>query len=87
MGITNKAISTKFLNIIIRTNHGQTEIVMQYGGLRSSVTCVTTSISNDSFASPTHRTNQSLDKGLWHVAPVVLPVDFDVEYTSTEFIP
>ena len=32
--ITNKAISTKFLNIIIRTNHGQTEIVMQYGGLR-----------------------------------------------------
>jgi hypothetical protein len=29
MGITNKAISTKFLNII-RTNHGQTEIVMQY---------------------------------------------------------
>jgi len=31
---------------------------MQYGGLRSSVTCVTTSCSNDSFASPTHRTNQ-----------------------------
>ena len=27
MGITNKAISTKFLKIIIRTNHGQTEIV------------------------------------------------------------
>jgi hypothetical protein len=86
MGITNKAISTKFLNIIIRTNHGQTEIVMQYGGLRSSVTCVTTSCSNDSFASPTHRTNQSLDKGLWHVvplmhrhhtAPEVFPVDFD----------
>jgi hypothetical protein len=45
------AISTKFLNIIIRTNHGQTEIVMQYGGLRSSITCVTTSCSNDSFAS------------------------------------
>jgi hypothetical protein len=31
MGITHKAISAKFLNIIIRTNHGQTEIVMQYG--------------------------------------------------------
>jgi hypothetical protein len=27
MGITNKEISTKFVNII-RTNHGQTEIVM-----------------------------------------------------------
>jgi hypothetical protein len=53
------------LNIIIRTNHGQTEIVMQYGSLRSSVTCVTTSCSNDSFVSPTHRTTQSLDKGLW----------------------
>jgi hypothetical protein len=60
MGIANKAISTKFLNIIIRTNHGQTEIVMQYGGLRSSVTCVTTSYSKNSFASPTHRTNQLL---------------------------
>ena len=71
MGITNKAISAKFLNIIIRTNHGQTEIVMQYGGLRNSVTCVTTSSSNDSFASPTHRTNQSLDKGLWDVVPLV----------------
>jgi transposase len=47
MCITNKAISTKFLNIIIRTNHGQTEIIMQYGGLRSSVTCVTISCSND----------------------------------------
>jgi hypothetical protein len=34
MGITNKAISTKFLNIIIITNHGHTEIVIQYGGLR-----------------------------------------------------
>ena len=67
MRITNKAISAKFLNIIIRANHGQTEIVMQYGGLRSSVTCVTTSYSNDSFASPTHRTNQSMDKGLWDV--------------------
>ena len=63
MDIANKAISTKFLNIIIRTNREQTEIVMQYGGLRSSVTCVTPSCSNDSFASPTHRTNQSLDKG------------------------
>ena len=50
MGIANKTISTKFLNIIIRTNHGQTEIVMQYCGLRSSVTCVTTSSSNDGFA-------------------------------------
>jgi hypothetical protein len=49
MGITNKAISTKFLNIIIRTNHGQTEIVMQYGDFRSSVTSVTTSCINDSF--------------------------------------
>ena len=86
MGITNKAISTKFLNIFSRTNHVQTEIVMQYGGLRSSVTCVTTSCSNDSFASPTHRTHQSLDKGLWHVVPLmhrhhtaseVFPVDFD----------
>jgi hypothetical protein len=67
MGITNKAISTKFLNIIIRTNHGQTEIVMQYGGLWCSVTCVTTSSSNDSVASPTHRTSQSLDEGLWDV--------------------
>jgi hypothetical protein len=43
---------------------------MQYGGLRSSATCVTTSCSNDSFASPTHITNQSLDKGLWGVAPM-----------------
>ena len=71
MGITNKAISTKLLNIIIRTNHGQTEIIMQYGSLRSSVTCVTTSCGNDSFASPTHRTTQSLDKGLWDVVPLV----------------
>ena len=47
------------------------EIVMQYGGLWSSVTCVATSWSNDSFASPTHRTNQSLDKGLWDVFPLV----------------
>ena len=69
MGLTNKAILTQFLNIIIRTNHGQ--IVMQYGGLRSSVTCVLTSCSNDSFASSTHRTNQSLDKGLWDVVPLV----------------
>ena len=43
-----------------------------------------TSCSNDSFAAPTHRTNQSLNKGLWdvvpqvrHAAPVVFPVDFD----------
>jgi hypothetical protein len=71
MRITNKAISAKFLNIIIRANHGQTEIVMQYGGLRSSVTCVTTSCSNDSFASPTHITNQSMDKGLWDVVLLV----------------
>ena len=71
MNITNKAISTKFLNIISRTNHVQTEIIMQYGGLRSSVTCVTTSCSNDSFASPTHRTNQSLDKGFLDVVPLV----------------
>ena len=71
MGITNKAISTKFLNIIIRTNHGQTEIVMQYGVLRSSETCVTISCSNHRFASPTHRTNQSLDKGMWDVVPLV----------------
>jgi hypothetical protein len=71
MGIQNKAKSTKKFNIIIRTNHGQTEIVMQYGGLQSSVTCLTTSCNNDSFASPTHRTNQSLDKGLWDVVPLV----------------
>ena len=71
MDIANKAISTKFLIIIIRTNHGQTEIVMQYGGLRSSVTCVTTSCSNGSLASLTHRTNQSLDKGLWDVVLLV----------------
>ena len=83
MDRTNKAMSKFFLNII-RTNHGQTELVMQYGGLRSSVTCVITSCSNDSFAAPTHRTNQSLNKGLWdvvpqvhHAAPVVFPVDFD----------
>ena len=31
IGIANKTISTRFLNIIIRTNHGQTVIVMQYG--------------------------------------------------------
>jgi hypothetical protein len=71
MGIRNKTISAIFLNIIIRTNYGQTEIVMQYGGLQSSVTCGTTSCSNDSFASLTHRTNQSLDKGLWDVVPFV----------------
>ena len=61
MDIANKTISTQFLNIIIRGNHGQTEIVMQYWGLWSSATCVTTSCRNYSFASPTHRTNQSLD--------------------------
>ena len=71
MDIANKAISTKFLNIITRTKHGQTESFMQYGCLRISVTCMTTSCSNDSFASPTHRTNQSLDKGLWDVVPLV----------------
>jgi hypothetical protein len=71
MNITNKAISTKFLNIISRTNRVHIEIIMQYGGLRISVTCVTTSCSNNSFASPTHRTNQSLDKGLWDVVPLV----------------
>ena len=87
MIIANKEISTTFLKIIIRTYHGQTEIVMQYGGLRSSVGCVTTSCSNDSFASPTHRTNQWLNNGLCgffstraqvrHTAPVMLPVHFD----------
>jgi hypothetical protein len=49
--VANKAISTNLLNIIIRTNHVQTEIVMQYGGLQSSVTCVTTSSSKDSIVS------------------------------------
>jgi hypothetical protein len=96
MDITNKAISTKFLNIS-RTNRVQTEIVMQYGGLQSSATCVTTSCSNDSFASPTHRTNQSLNKGLWDVVPLVhkcvmqLLLCFrwilTVANTSTEFNP
>jgi hypothetical protein len=62
MGMTNKAISTKCVNIIIRTYHGQTDIVIQYGCLRSSVMCVSTSCSNDSFASPTYTTKQSLDK-------------------------
>ena len=52
---TNKGISAKILNIIIRTNHGQTEIVMQCGVLRNSVTCVPTYCNNDSFASPNHR--------------------------------
>jgi hypothetical protein len=33
------AISTKFLNIIIRKNHEETEIVVQYWCLWSSVTC------------------------------------------------
>ena len=71
MGITTKTISTKLFKVIIRTNHGQTEIVMQCGGLWSSVTCVNTSCSNDSFASLSHRTNQLLDKGLWDVVPLV----------------
>ena len=68
MGITNKAISTKFLNIIIRTNHGQTEIMMQYGGLRSSETCVTTFAAT--IASHLRRI-EPLDKGLWDVVPLV----------------
>jgi hypothetical protein len=34
MGMTNKEISTKFVNIIIRTYHGQTEIVIRYRGRR-----------------------------------------------------
>jgi len=46
MDITNKAKSKQFLNIIIRTNHGQTEIVMQYGGLWSSVTFAATTASH-----------------------------------------
>ena len=71
MVMTNKAISTKCVYIIFRTYHGQTEIVMQYGCSLSSVTCVTTSCSNDSFASLTHRTNQSFDKGFWGVFPLV----------------
>ena len=71
MSITNKAISTTFFNIIIRTYHGQTEIVIQYGCLRSSVMCVNTSCSNDSFASPTHTTKQSLDKAFCDVVPIV----------------
>ena len=83
MSITNKAITTLFVNIIIRTSHGQTEIIIQYGGLRSSVMCVTTSCSNDSFASPTHIPNQSLDKGycsiraqVRYAAHVVFSLDF-----------
>ena len=56
---------------LIRTTHGQTEIDMQYGGLRISFTCVTTSCTNDNLASLTHRTNQSLVKGLWDEAPLV----------------
>jgi hypothetical protein len=92
MGIINKTISIKFLNIVIRTNDEQEEIVMQYRDFRSSVTCVTTSCSNDSFGSPTHRTNQSLNKGLWDVVPLVhkcvtqLRWILTVMNTSTEFI-
>jgi hypothetical protein len=63
--------SSKCFNIIIRTKHGQTAIVMQYGHLQNSLTCVTTSCSNDSFASPTQRTNQLLDKVLWNFVPQV----------------
>ena len=97
MGIANKTISTTFLNIIIRTNHGQTYIVMQYGGLWRSVMCVTTSCSNGSFASPTHRTTQSLNKGLRDVFPLVYKCvtqllwcfwwNLTVANTSTEFVP
>jgi hypothetical protein len=66
------------------TKHGQTAIVMQYGHLQNSLTCVTTSCSNDSFASPTQRTNQLLDKVLWNFVPQVrdaptLGSDNDVE--------
>jgi hypothetical protein len=89
MSITDTAISTQFLNIIIRTYHGQTEIIMKYGGLRGLVSCVTTSCSNDSFASPTHITNQSLDKGLWDVVPLVLqaaPVVFPVDVDGGEHV-
>jgi hypothetical protein len=61
---------------------------MQYGGLWSSVTCVTTFYSNNSFASPMHRTNQSIvgqrlvgccstHAQVRHAAPVVFPVDYD----------
>jgi len=82
MGITNMEISTTFLIIIIRTNHGQTEIVMQYGGLRSSVTCVTTYCSNDSFASPINRCIKacgccSTRAQVRQTVPVVCPVEFD----------
>jgi hypothetical protein len=31
MSITNKVITTQFLNIIIRTSHGQTEIKVAKG--------------------------------------------------------
>jgi hypothetical protein len=68
MDITSKA---KVLNIIIRTNHGQTEIGMQYGGLRRSLSSVTISCSDNSFAFPTHISNQLLDKALWDVVPLV----------------
>ena len=64
----NKALLIKFHNINIRGNHGKTEIVMQYGG---SITCVTICCSNDIFAYQTHRTNQSLDKGLCDVVLLV----------------
>jgi hypothetical protein len=61
------------LNIfyIEKKNRQESYNLDSYGGLLSSVTCVTTSCINDSFASPTHRTNQSLDKGLWDVVPLI----------------
>ena len=66
MGLTNKAKSTKFLNIIIRTNHEQRKIVMLYGDLKSSETCVTTSCSNDSSA---YRRIEPINR--WDVVPLV----------------
>ena len=54
MSITNKAISTKLLNIIIRTNHGQTEIVVwRFAEFSNVCDHLLASCSNDSFASPT----------------------------------
>jgi hypothetical protein len=88
MSITNKAISTTFFNIIIRTYHGQTENVIQYGCLRSSVMCVNTSCSNDRFASPTHTTKQSLVKALCDVDIRILiaPLVFSNSSLITSFI-
>jgi hypothetical protein len=78
MGIINKAVSTTFLNIIIRTNHGQTEIGMQYGGLWSSETCESTSCSNDSFASLTHITRWIKACVMLFYSCTMFPVDVDV---------